>query len=164
MVLKGYPLPEQLTTQSGAALQVRPLAASDIADVMALEARVQTHPWRRSSYEDCLNGRHHCWTVHNEGRLVGFVVVAWAGGDGELLNIAVAPEKQRHGVGKALLELALEQIKPFASMLFLEVRVSNTQAITFYEREQFFEVGHRPNYYPANGGREDALILARQLS
>lgn len=156
-----FPAPAQ--TRAGFRLSFRPLDARDIASVMALESQVQTHPWRRSSYEDCLDGRHHCWLAEVDGELVGFVVVAWAGGDGELLNIAVAPQRQRQGVGECLLSLAVALVKPRASMLFLEVRLSNRNAIQFYEREQFFEVGHRPNYYPSTRGREDALILARQL-
>ncbi|WP_051234746.1 ribosomal protein S18-alanine N-acetyltransferase [Marinimicrobium agarilyticum] len=155
------PAPTQ--TRSGLALSFRPLEAADIAPVMALESQLQSHPWRRSSYEDCLAGRHHCWLAEASGELVGFVVVAWAGGDGELLNIAVASQRQRQGVGERLLALAFELVRPHASMMFLEVRLSNRNAIQFYEREQFFEVGQRPNYYPSARGREDALILARQL-
>ena len=105
----------------------------------------------------------YCWLAEADGELVGFIVLAWAGGDGELLNIAVAPPWQRQGVGECLLTLALEQARPFATMLFLEVRRSNRKAIQFYEREQFFEVGQRPNYYPSARGREDALVLAREL-
>tara|TARA_R100000900_G_scaffold127194_1_gene101945 strand:- start:1256 stop:1747 length:492 start_codon:yes stop_codon:yes gene_type:complete len=152
-----------VTTATGLELTFRPLASADIEAVMALEKQVQSHPWRRSSYDDCLTGRHHCWLAEHQGQLVGFVVVAWAAGDAELLNIAVAPNRQRQGVGQALLELMLAQVKPFASMVFLEVRVSNHSAIAFYEREQFFELGQRPNYYPTAPGREDALILARRL-
>lgn len=158
-----YPDPAPASTRSGLTVSFRRLAAPDIPDVMALEARVQTHPWRRSSYEDCLDGRHHCWLAECGNELVGFVVFAWAGGDGELLNIAVSPDRQRQGIGEQLLAVTVQQVQPFASMLFLEVRASNHQAIQFYEREHFFEVGQRPNYYPAARGREDALILARQL-
>lgn len=163
MMKRPSSFPFSVQTRAGLELNFRSLEAGDIPSVMALEAQVQTHPWRRSSYEDCLDGRHHCWLAEAQGELMGFVVVAWAGGDGELLNIAVAPPHQRQGVGECLLSLAVEQVKPYASMLFLEVRLSNRHAIQFYEREQFFEVGQRPNYYPSKRGREDALILARQL-
>lgn len=161
--MKGYPLPLEQTTHTGLNLSFRELERADVAPVMALEQQVQSHPWRASSYDDCLEGRHHCWLAEHQGQLLGFVVVAWAGGDGELLNIAVSPDWQRQGVGRALLTLARERVRPFSSMLFLEVRVSNRQAIEFYEREQFSEVGLRPNYYPAGKGREDALILAYQF-
>jgi ribosomal-protein-alanine N-acetyltransferase len=36
-------------------------------------------------------------------------------------------------------------------------------AIAVYESRGFNEVGRRQDYYPAARGREDALVLARQL-
>jgi len=150
-------------THSGLTLTLRSLAPDDLAAVMALEARVQSHPWRRSSYEDCLDGRHHCWLAEHQGQIRGFVVLAWAGGDAELLNLAVDPDWQGRGLGRALLDWAVRQARSVASVLFLEVRVSNHRAIAFYQTAGFFEVGLRPNYYPAGRGREDALILALQF-
>ncbi len=163
MTLETYPLLSHTTTPNGLELTFRPLEGADVDAVMALEKQLQSHPWRRSSYDDCLAGRHHCWLAEHDGTLVGFVVVTWAAGDAELLNIAVASSYQRQGVGQALIDLMIDQVRPFASMVFLEVRISNHSAIAFYEREQFFELGQRPNYYPTARGREDALILARQL-
>jgi len=155
--------PRRVTTESGFNLTLRPLAADDIVAVMALEARVQSHPWERSHYDDCLRGRPSCWLAERDGQLVGFVVLSWGGGDAELLNLAVAPECQGRGLGQVLLGLALRQARSVASMLFLEVRVSNHRAIAFYQKAGFFEVGVRPNYYPLGRGREDALILACQF-
>lgn len=157
------PVPCDLTTRSGDPLTFRALESQDIDAVMALERLVQTHPWRRSSYEDCLNGRHHCWLAEHGGELVGFAVASWGGGDAELLNLAVTPKWQRRGVGQCLLTQVCEKLSAYASMVFLEVRVSNRRAIEFYQRQQFFEVGNRPNYYPTMNGREDALIMALQL-
>ena len=153
----------RVTTTSGVTLTLRALTPEDLPAVMALEARVQTHPWRRSSYDDCLDGRHHCWLAEHQGRIRGFVVLAWAGGDAELLNLAVDPDWQGRGLGRALLDLAVSRARSVASVLFLEVRVSNHRAIGFYQQADFFEVGLRPNYYPSDRGREDALILAMQF-
>ena len=48
--------------------------------------------------------------------------------------------------------------------VFLEVRPSNHAAIALYHRSSFCEIGNRPNYYPAKGGRrEDAVVMAREL-
>ena len=46
---------------------------------------------------------------------------------------------------------------------FLEVRASNQSAYRLYERFGFNEVGRRRDYYPAVGGREDALVMACTL-
>lgn len=152
-----------ITTDSGMAVTLRTLTSGDVQAVMALEARVQSHPWRRSSYDDCLEGRHHCWVAEHQGQIRGFVVLAWAGGDAELLNLAVDPDWQGRGLGRSLLDQAVCRARQVASVLFLEVRVSNHRAIAFYQQAGFFEVGLRPNYYPSGRGREDALILALQF-
>jgi ribosomal protein S18 acetylase RimI-like enzyme len=47
--------------------------------------------------------------------------------------------------------------------MFLEVRVSNERARRFYERNGFAEIGRRRGYYPAAAGREDAIVMARDL-
>lgn len=150
-------------TYTGLVLRFRLITAEDIPSVMALERGAHSHPWRQSSFEDCLNGRQKCWLAEHDGMLVGYIVVTHGGGDAELLNIAVAPGHQRKGIGQSLLSHAVACVKDRADMLFLEVRMSNRKAIALYEREDFFEVGQRKNYYPTVNGHEDALLMARQL-
>jgi ribosomal-protein-alanine N-acetyltransferase len=50
-----------------------------------------------------------------------------------------------------------------ARVVYLEVRPSNADAIALYRRAGFSRIGVRRNYYRAAGGREDALVLARNL-
>lgn len=150
-------------TYTGLSLHYRLLEELDIPYVMALERNAHSHPWRQSSFEDCLKGRQKCWLAEHKGALAGYVVVTHGGGDAELLNISVSPNYQRKGVGQCLLKLAVECVRDKADMLFLEVRVSNRKAIALYEKEDFFEVGQRKNYYPTVNGHEDALLMARQL-
>lgn len=151
------------TTYSGLQLHLRLLNEADIPAVMLLERSAHAYPWRQSSFEDCLKGRQKCWLAETQGSLVGLVVVSHGGGDAELLNISVAPSFQNKGIGRSLLEQAVASLEGKADMLFLEVRVSNRKAIELYSKEGFFEIGQRKNYYPAPNGREDALLMARQL-
>jgi ribosomal-protein-alanine N-acetyltransferase len=153
----------QITTYSGLNLFLREITAEDIPRVMELERSAHSHPWRQSSFEDCLKGRQKCWLAESKGVLVGYVVVTHGGGDAELLNISVAPSFQRKGIGQCLLAHAVNCVKGKADMLFLEVRVSNRKAIELYSKEGFFEVGQRRNYYPTVNGYEDALLMAMQL-
>ncbi len=152
-----------LITFSGLQLQLRELIEADIEKIMQIERCAHSHPWRRSSFEDCLKGRQKCWLAEYKNSLVGYVVVTHAGGDAELLNLAVLPEFQRKGIGQLLLTHAMQLVQGKADMLFLEVRVSNRKAIALYSREGFFEIGNRKNYYPTNNGYEDALLMAKQL-
>jgi ribosomal-protein-alanine N-acetyltransferase len=150
-------------TYTGLVLHFRLITVEDIDQVMALERSAHSHPWRKSSFEDCLNGRQKCWLAEHNNNLVGYVVVTHGGGDAELLNISVSPSFQRKGIGQILLDHAVNCVKEKADMLFLEVRMSNRKAIALYEKEDFFEVGQRKNYYPTVNGHEDALLMARQL-
>jgi ribosomal-protein-alanine N-acetyltransferase len=51
-----------------------------------------------------------------------------------------------------------------ADSLFLEVRTSNVAAIALYHSSGFVDLAVRRNYYPARVGREDALIMKKELS
>lgn len=155
--------PLRLTTVAALELSLRLFTEADIGDIMALEQSTHSHPWRQSSFEDCLKGRQRCWLAEHKGKLVGYVVVTHAGGDAELLNVAVSPKFQRKGIGSVLIQHAINCVTGHADMLFLEVRVSNKKAIELYSKEGFFEVGHRKNYYPTHNGHEDALLMAAQL-
>lgn len=153
----------RFTTYTGLELYLREITVEDIPVVMALERSAHSHPWRQSSFEDCLKGRQRCWLAETKNTLAGYVVVTHGGGDAELLNLAVAPAFQRKGIGQSLLEHATQCVAGKADMLFLEVRVSNHKAIELYSKAGFFELGNRKNYYPTANGHEDALLMARQL-
>lgn len=150
-------------TVHATALDFRQITSDDIEQVMAVEKDAHSHPWRQSSFEDCLKGRQQCWLAELDNKLVGYVVVTHGGGDAEILNVTVAPKQQRKGIGRCLIEHALDVVKGKADMLFLEVRRSNAKAIALYEREGFFEIGQRKNYYPTLNGHEDALLMATQI-
>jgi ribosomal-protein-alanine N-acetyltransferase len=57
-------------------------------------------------------------------------------------------------------DLALER---GLSSLWLEVRQSNQRARRLYLQLGFNEAGVRKGYYPAAGGREDAVVMALLL-
>jgi ribosomal-protein-alanine N-acetyltransferase len=43
------------------------------------------------------------------------------------------------------------------------VRPSNDSGIALYKRFLFGDIGRRRGYYAAAGGREDAIVMAREL-
>jgi ribosomal-protein-alanine N-acetyltransferase len=72
------------------------------------------------------------------------------------MNVAVAPERRRAGVARGLISKLVEEAGGKLSFT-LEVRVSNSAAITMYKMLGFRSAGVRPRYYQDNG--EDALIM-----
>lgn len=86
----------------------------------------------------------------------GFALLRHAGGEAELLTLAVALERRRQGIARALLARALAATAP--DPVFLEVAAANAAARALYAAAGFTEVGRRPGYY---GPGADALVLRR---
>ena len=136
----------------------------DLAEVMAIESAIYTHPWTRGNFGDSLRAAHQCWTWRLGHELLGYFVLLVAASEGHLLNLSVAAARQRSGHGSALLKEAMRLARSCgAQHIFLEVRPSNLAAKALYDRFGFHEVAVRSGYYPAHGGREDALVLTLAL-
>ena len=136
----------------------------DLAEVMEIEGAIYSHPWTRGNFGDSLRAGYQCWTWRLDHELLGYFVLLVAAGEGHLLNLSVAASHQRAGHGSALLREATRLARSRgAQHIFLEVRPSNLAAKALYGRFGFHEVAVRPGYYPAQAGREDALVLTLAL-
>ncbi|WP_020207899.1 ribosomal protein S18-alanine N-acetyltransferase [Gilvimarinus chinensis] len=153
-------LADKRTTEHGQCIRFKLLTQNEIDALCAIETRAHSHPWSRTLFADCLHSRQHCVLIFNERTLAGYFVVTSAAGSAELLNIAIDPSHQGKGLAFTALSFLLEKLEGVADTLYLEVRESNQAAIALYQKLEFAEVGIRPNYYPANKGREDAVIMA----
>jgi len=144
--------------------QLAPMRDADLAAVLAIENAVYSHPWTRGNFADSLRAGYLCRTWRSGADLLGYFVLLVAAGEGHLLNLSVAGAHQRHGHGSTLLAEAMRLAHGRdAQQLFLEVRPTNAGATALYRRFGFRQVSVRPGYYPAHGGREDALVLTRAL-
>ena len=142
----------------------RRMQVADLADVMRNERRSYTHPWTQGIFNDCIRSGYECWLIELDGRVVGHGVLSVSVGDGHVLNVCVEPHHQGEGLGRALVVHLLAAAHGLgAERVFLEVRPSNLIAYKLYESLGFNEVGVRRDYYPAFVGREDALVLAREM-
>ena len=149
---------------AGQGSRLRPLEVRDLEAVMAIEQRAYSYPWTQGIFHDCLRVGYCCWCYEIEGQIHGYGVMSVAAGESHILNLTVSPESQRQGVGTKLMKHFLQlACRHNADTVMLEVRPSNTAAIRLYEKLGFCEIGVRRHYYPAETGREDALLLARSL-
>lgn len=141
-----------------------PMNEGDLDAVAALESSVQAFPWSRGNFADSMASGYSLWVCRVGGDLVGFSVVMTVVDEAHLLNIAVCSRYQGQGYGAHLLQNAMHLAKlTGATKLFLEVRVSNQQAVALYQHFGFRQIAMRKGYYPAVIGREDALIFEREL-
>ncbi len=108
------------------------------------------------------NGTERAWVAERNRAQSGYVVSRTIAGECEILDLGVAPEARRQGVGGLLLDAALESARADgARTAHLEVRESNAAALGLYRRRGFKQIGRRRGYYAQPA--EDALLLALQL-
>jgi ribosomal protein S18 acetylase RimI-like enzyme len=168
---------------------IRPATADDataIADVCTRAARVAYADLVTSDYLDRVVG--YFFTAERVRREAvpgpdwfGFVVAEDAGaivavaGTGqsahhaeacELFALYVDPAAQRRGIGRSLVEHALDGARDAgAARLDVAVMPGNSAAVRFYERCGFTPAGEREIYAPhgKEGGPPMALLLQRVL-
>lgn len=142
----------------------RPMVQEDLSQILQVEQSAYQFPWTEAIFRDCLRVGYCCWILESDDNIVAHGVMSVAAGESHILNLCVQPESQNIGLGREMLNHLLEISRHHrAETVFLEVRPSNEAAKRLYMGAGFDEVGIRSNYYPAEKGREDALIMARNL-
>ena len=132
----------------------------DVDAMAAIEQRAFSDPWPPSAFSDLLAQAYARLTAASDahGDLCGYCVVLQVLDEGEIANIAVAPEYRRRGVAAQLLDEALSSVSALGvTSVFLEVRLSNDAARGLYASRGFQPVGRRRAYY--REPLEDALVL-----
>jgi ribosomal-protein-alanine N-acetyltransferase len=141
----------------------RTLAASDLDDIVAIEAASFSNPWTREMYERELQNPDVSFLYVLRAPDAGIVAFCsfWLVLDEvHINNLAVRGDFRGRGLGTALLEHVLQAgASRGAERATLEVRRSNGPARRLYERLGFEVAATRPNYYVSPP--EDALILWR---
>ncbi len=145
-------------------MQVRAMTREDIPAVIAIEQSAYSFPWSPGIFADCLRVGYRCHVVEDQGDICGYAIYSVAVDEAHLLNLCVSPARRRSGFASVLLDHVLRELMlAGVDRVFLEVRPSNKAALRLYIREGFERIGRRMGYYPSDEGREDALVLLRNL-
>ncbi|MBU0621616.1 MAG: ribosomal protein S18-alanine N-acetyltransferase [Gammaproteobacteria bacterium] len=143
---------------------LRDMTEADLDAVLRIEREVHAHPWTLGNFSDALRSKYECKVCEHEGQMLGYAVMMLAVDEAELLDIAIAAQHQRRGWGRKLLdEMMVLARRRNMQRLVLEVRASNAVAIDLYRKAGFADIGLRREYYPAENGREDAILMGRGL-
>jgi ribosomal-protein-alanine N-acetyltransferase len=147
-----------------AELAIRPMRASDVADVVAIERASYQFPWSEGIFRDCLRVGYVCRVATINRGVSGYGVMSVGAGEAHILNLCIGAAYRCRGVGRRLLSYLVERAAAAGmNEAFLEVRPTNTTAIRLYQAMGFEQVGMRRGYYQAVGGREDAAVLKLAL-
>jgi ribosomal-protein-alanine N-acetyltransferase len=138
----------------------------DLDEVLTIERASFTMPWSRGAflYELQQNRVARCWVGRvGDGPVVGYLCLWEVADELHITNVAVRPSSRRQGIARTLLGSVLEsgRMRGF-KVVVLEVRPSNSHALSLYESFGFRVVGRRHGYYYDTG--EDALVMEIALN
>ncbi len=146
---------------------IRAMELEDLELVQAIENAAQLTPWSTSHFRDCLNNANYLCQVVVDGNdePVAFLILSRILDETHVLNVVVAPAWQRRGIARLMLLKAMEEARCDAmTVMYLEVRESNTGAQALYKQLGFEVCGVRKNYYRKGDGHEDAVLMQCLLS
>jgi len=158
--------------------RLRRMAAGDVPAVIDLERELfPDDAWTLEMFASELGGRsagRYYLVAEAGGQVVGYAGLMApvprqagrsrpeAGGQADVLTMAVAPSSWGRGIGSALLEALLAQAaEQGCAEVFLEVRADNQRAQRLYRGHGFAEVGLRRGYYQPSG--MDAIVMRRPM-
>lgn len=142
---------------------VRVMRPADLPVVDDLEHRLFGDPWPQGFFLEAMSAPDAvCLVAERQSVLAGYLIASLYAPEGELQNLATAPDQQRCGVAQALLaELFATSRARGVRQMLLEVRVSNTAAQALYRKHGFGLSGLRRGYY--RGPDEDALLMMKRV-
>ncbi|MXS79913.1 MULTISPECIES: ribosomal protein S18-alanine N-acetyltransferase [Nitrosomonas] len=152
-------------------IKIREMRLSDLEQVICIEHEIFLFPWSIGNFSDSIKAGHHCQVmVQQQGAepdtdlVMGYSILMIGPGEAHVLTLGVGYAWQNQGLGGAMLRYLIElSRKHRAEFILLDVRESNTGAANLYRRLGFQQIAVRKDYYPAMCGREDALIMRREL-
>ncbi len=146
-------------------LTPRLLQQDDLNIISQIENETNHFPWKYQHFSDCLKAGYKAWGFSiDNGEIIGFAIIQKVVDEAHLLNICVKKPYQGQGVGRKILDHVLNHANEHNfSLVILEVRRSNKRAQNLYLSMGFNEISVRKDYYPAEQGREDAIMMAKDL-
>ncbi len=148
---------------SSESVLVFPCEVKDCKEIEALEAQnFERDAWSCSNLEDDIKSPSRIWLkAIKDKKILGYAGFSYSGDSADLLKICVDENFRRNGIAKALLKFGFETLRNLGvDDVILEVRTSNLDAISFYEKAGFDKVCVRKNFY----GDEDAVSFKRDIS
>ena len=134
----------------------------DVTAIANIEKLSFSDPWSENAVKESLVAGTTFYVASINNNIVGYMGLSKIVGEGYVTNIAVLPDYRRNGIGEKILRYAIDNSKNELEFISLEVRVSNSSAISLYEKLDFKQVGLRKRFY--SNPTEDAIIMTKYFS
>lgn len=147
------------TTQGRTDCKNRWMIRGDMPEVYRIERAAFEIPWSEEDFFGHLRQRNCIGKVaEHDGRVVGYVVYTLHKQHLELLNLAVAPEHKREGVGRSTIEKLKRPLRPECRRWITTlVRETNLDAQLFLRTMGFEAVAVIRDHYAETD--EDAYVM-----
>jgi ribosomal-protein-alanine N-acetyltransferase len=147
-------------------VEYRLMTVADLDSVLALELDLfGEEAWSKQMLVGELGQQpatRYYLVAEEDGQIVGYAGLLAAGGQGDVLTVAVATARWGKGIGSALVDrLIAEAARRGCTEVFLEVRADNARAHRLYRWFGFTDVGIRRAYYQPSG--TDAIVMRLDL-
>ncbi len=142
-------------------IQIMPMTANDINDVVAIERGAFKNPWGTLAFinELACNGAYSFVLKTRQQQLIAYFCFRLILHELHVLKVAVTDEYRNKGIASHFFNRCLNAIPEAFDFAFLEVRPSNIAAIRLYEKIGFSVMGKRPRYYSDTD--EDAIMMGK---
>lgn len=118
-------------------------------------------PWSEEGLRLLCSPLGAAYVVAEEGRVAAYAGMLTVLDEGQIVNVATHPDYRRRGFARAALGALISHAESEGIVLLsLEVRASNSAAISLYRSEGFVAAGSRPRFY--SHPVEAALVMIRQ--
>ncbi len=134
------------------------VARVHLAAIAQLEREAFVHPWTEQALELLCTDAAFGFVVIEGERALAYGGMMCVAGEGQITNIATAPDCRGKGLGSAVMAALLSHARALGLFeISLEVRESNAPAIALYEKFGFTVAGKRPRFY--TNPTETALVM-----
>jgi [ribosomal protein S18]-alanine N-acetyltransferase len=144
-------------------MKIRPVRPSDLSTIALMETQMFTDPWPESSFVDCLENSDSGILIAEIDKIIaGYAVYFINLGEAHLANLAISPKYRGKSIAKSFINDILKIAKESkCEYIFLDVRPSNSAAISLYKKFEFYELYRKPGYY--HSPLEDSLVMVKNL-
>ena len=143
---------------------IRRMTEADLDAVLEIENATFVPPWSRDAFLGELrnNAAARYLVAETEGKVVGFAGVWIILDESRVTNIAIAEAYRGRGWGRGITEALVQYAANLgATVMTLEVRVSNARAIALYRSLGFVKVHEIKKHY--SDGESAYLMLLEKL-
>ena len=143
------------------AITISKMTQGDAVSLAEIDEIVFGGTFKEQDFLNYLDSNIYCFFVAKiDGKCVGYIGYMLIAGEADIINIGILHEYRGNGIGNMLMDAMIDDLtKNNATCVHLEVRKSNSVAISLYEKYGFIATGVSKNHY--REPTEDAIRMTK---